>query len=164
MHGIVFAVDGTLLDSSSVDSTLYISAVEKVLGKVRFRKTWSEYEHVTDSGILDEILRDNALPRDPNVVATIKHAFVNGLRRHIKHCGPFREIPGALQFVRRMTGKFAYATGGWAASALLKLESAGFPTQGVPLSSADDSPQRCAIMQNALRELGPRGANYYYIE
>jgi beta-phosphoglucomutase-like phosphatase (HAD superfamily) len=162
MHAVVFDIDGTLLDSSSVDSTLYISAVEKVLGKVHIRGTWSEYEHVTDSGILAEILRDNALPRNSDTVATIKKAFVNSLRRHIKQHGPFKEIPGALEFVRGMSGNFAYATGGWAASALLKLESAGFPTKGVPLSSADDSPQRCAIMENALRQLGPCDTITYY--
>jgi len=162
MNGVVFDIDGTLLDSTSVDGTLYIAAVEKVLGKVRIRETWSQYEHVTDSGILDQILRDNGLTRDPNVIATIKNAFVDGLRGHIKQCGPFKEIPGALAFVRGMTRSFAYATGGWAASAVLKLESAGFPTLGVPLSSADDSPQRRAIMENALRQLGRCDTITYY--
>jgi len=162
MHGVVFDIDGTLLDSNSVDSALYVAAVEKVLGKVHIREAWSEYEHVTDSGILDQILRDNDLARDSNVIATIKDAFVNSLRSHIKQCGPFEEIPGALAFVRGMSGSFAYATGSWAASALLKLESAGFPTRGVPLSSADDSSQRSAIMRNALGHLGRCDTIAYY--
>jgi FMN phosphatase YigB (HAD superfamily) len=166
MHAIVFDIDGTLLDSNNADGALYIAAVEKVLGKVRIRENWGEYEHVTDSGILDQILRDNHLRRDPNVIATIKKTFVETLRRHIEVCGPFKEIPGALHFVRGMckvTGRsFAYATGSWAASALLKLESAGFPVEGVPLSSSDHSPQRRVIMENALRQLGPCDTVTYY--
>jgi FMN phosphatase YigB (HAD superfamily) len=166
MHAVVFDIDGTLLDSSDADGALYIAAIEKVLGKVRIRENWGEYDHVTDSGILDQILCDNALRRDPNVIVTIKNTFVEILRCHIEDCGPFKEFPGALEFVRGIceaTGRrFAYATGSWAASALLKLESAGFPVKGVPLSSSDHSPQRRAIMENALRQLGPCDTVTYY--
>jgi hypothetical protein len=38
----------------------------------------------------------------------------------------------------------------------MKLTSAGFPVQGIPISSADDSCERCRIMENALRLLGHR--------
>jgi beta-phosphoglucomutase-like phosphatase (HAD superfamily) len=166
MHAVVFDIDGTLLQSSDIDGELYTAAVEGVLGKVRIRENWGEYEHVTDSGILYQILRDNGLRRDPNVIATIKNTFIETLRCHIEDCGPFEEIPGALEFVRGLyeaTGRsFAYATGSWAASAFLKLESAGFPVKGVPLSSSDDFPQRRLIMENALRQLGPCDLVTYY--
>jgi phosphoglycolate phosphatase-like HAD superfamily hydrolase len=166
MHAVVFDIDGTLLQSSDADGALYIAAIQKVLGKVRIRENWGEYEHVTDSGILDQILRDNALGRDPNVIATIKNTFVETLRCHIEDYGPFKEVPGALKFLNDMyeatSRRFAYATGSWAAAALLKLESAGFPVKGVPLSSSDHSPQRRAIMENALRQLGPYDTVTYY--
>jgi hypothetical protein len=47
----------------------------------------------------------------------------------------------------------AYATGGWSASASIKLASAGFPLQGIPLASSDDYPDRESIMVHALNQL-----------
>ena len=158
MHAVIFDIDGTLLDSYGADGALYIAAVESVLGRVRIRESWGEYQHVTDSGILDAILQDNGLRRDPGILTTIKSKFVENLRCHIEEYGPFPEIPGARDFVRSICRaadrKCAYATGSWSASAVIKLESAGFPVQGVSLSSADDSHERRVIMEHALRQIG----------
>ena len=166
MHAAIFDVDGTLLDSNGADGELYIAAVERVLGHVRIRSNWGEYEHVTDSGILTEILLDNGIGEDHHIVAAIKSTFIEGLRRHIDAYGPFSEIPGARNFVSRLCGATdracAYATGCWSTSAVMKLESAGFPIQGVPISSADDSHERRAIMENALRKLGRCETVTYY--
>lgn len=157
MQAILFDIDGTLLESDDVDGELYIAAVEHALGKVRIRSSWGEYRHVSDAGILDEILVDNAITRDEHIIAAIKTDFVDRLRRHIEEFGPFAELPGAREFVRTLCSATdrvcGYATGGWSSAALLKLTSAGFPVNGVPLSSADDSPERCAIMQNAIQRL-----------
>ena len=166
MHAAIFDVDGTLLDSNGVDGELYIAAVETVLGPARIRSNWGEYEHVTDSGILKEILLDNGMRADHAIISAIKSAFIQSLRRHIGQYGPFPEIPGAREFVRGVCRagdrRCAYATGGWSAPALIKLESAGFPIEGVPIASADDSYERRAIMENALRQLGPCESVTYY--
>jgi|SRR5882672_7685580 len=166
MHAAIFDVDGTLLDSNGADGELYIAAVQSVLGGVRIRSNWGEYEHVTDSGILTEILLDNGISGDHHIVAAIKSTFIESLRRHIDTYGPFSEIPGARNFLSGLCGATdracAYATGCWSASALMKLESAGFPIQGVPISSADDSHERRAIMENALRQLGRCETVTYY--
>ena len=164
MHAAIFDIDGTLLDSNGPDGELYIAAVENVLGRVRIRSSWSEYEHVTDSGIPTEILLDNGFSADRHIVAAIKRTFVESVRRHIDTFGPFPEIPGARDFVRGLCGATAcaYATGCWSASALMKLESAGFPIKGVAMSSADDSHKRGAIMMNALHQLGRCETVTYY--
>jgi hypothetical protein len=67
------------------------------------------------------------------------------------------EIPGAREFVTGLRAsnshRIAYATGGWSASASIKLESAGFPLEGIPLASSDDYRGREAIMLHALDQL-----------
>ncbi len=58
---LIFDVDGTLVDSTGIDDALYKAAIRGVLGDVSLRRTWSEYERVTDAGLFREICRDNGL-------------------------------------------------------------------------------------------------------
>lgn len=158
MHAIIFDIDGTLLESAAADDALYRDAVSNVLGPVRFRETLEHYDYVTDSGILTQVLADNALPGDPDPSGPIRSRFVEMLRRHIQDNGPFPEIPGAKSVVQALleaeNHAVAIATGGWGDSARLKLESAGFPLNGIPLASADDARDRVEIMRIALGHLG----------
>jgi hypothetical protein len=125
---------------------------------VRLRGSWRDYRHVTDSGILDGILEDNGLPRTATILDAVRDYFVASLSRHIDAHGPFTEVAGARQFVNGLrtstSHRVAYATGGWSASASLKLGTAGFPLHGIPLASSDDQPERKSIMLRALKQLG----------
>ena len=167
MHAVLFDIDGTLLDSDVIDAELYMAAVRHVLGDVRLRGGWGEYERVTDTGILESILDDNGIARGDHVVDTVRTDFLRRVREHVRENGPFPEIPGARDFVLRLRATsdraFAYATGGWGVTAALKLGGAGFPLEGVPLLSSDDSPDRPEIMRRALRALGPafKSVTYY---
>ena len=58
--------------------------------------------------------------------------------------------------------RIAIATGGWRASALLKLESAGFKIDGIPLVTSDDSPIRVDIMRYALAKAGEGATSVTY--
>ena len=60
MHLIVFDVDGTLVESDEFDGVLYAKAVRDVLD-IDVDEDWSSYRHVTDSGILEEILDRHAV-------------------------------------------------------------------------------------------------------
>lgn len=167
MHAVVFDIDGTLLQSTSVDDALYKEAVRSVLGPVRLRPSLEEYDFVTDSGILQQILADNSFSTDLNSVSAIKANFVEALTAHISINGPFEEIPGAKRVLDRFRASeehsVAIATGGWRESAVLKLESAGFDLSGLPLATSDDSHERTTIMQIALSKLGAdfRSVTYY---
>ncbi len=162
MHAVILDIDGTLLDSNEVDDALYLAAVRKVLGQAKVRESWGLYRNVTDSGILEEILQDNVLSGSLALLTAVKNHFVESIRRHIEQAGPFTEIPGAREFVAQLrtsnSHSVAYATGGWSASASIKLESAGFPLQGIPLASSDDHPEREAIMIHALNQSVRAGA------
>lgn len=158
MKAIIFDIDGTLIESMSVDVELFFASINEVLGPVNARENLDDYEEVTDTGILAELLGDNGLSLENEVLASIQTTFVEGIRRHIDTKGPFPTIDGALDFfemARRSCGKrVAIATGGWRRSALLKLHSAGFDTDGIPVVTSDDSPSRVDIMRIALSRIG----------
>lgn len=158
MHAVVFDIDGTLLQSALVDDALYREAVRAVLGSVQFRPSLADYTHVSDAGILQEILTDNAIRHEHAVVDAIKAHFVGSLRSHLSANGPFPEVPGAGSMLRRLEDSLdhavAFATGGWRAAAQLKLDSTGLGEFGFPLASSDDAHERIAIMQIALASLG----------
>ena len=158
MHAVVFDIDGTLLQSADVDDALYRQAVRTVLGNVRFRPTLADYTHVSDSGILSEVLADNAVDHDMGIEEAIKTSFVAALRSHVANVGPFPEFPGASEMLRQLRDSaehaVAIATGGWRDSATLKLASAGLGDFGFPLASSDDALERAEIMRIALGRLG----------
>lgn len=158
MHAVIFDIDGTLLQSASVDDALYRASVTAVLGPVRFRPSLSDYDFVTDSGILSQVLNDNSLQPNPEQISGVKANFVEALSSHIRENGPFREVPGAKKMLDSLAASeihsVAIATGGWLDTALLKLESANFDLTHLPLATSDDHFERTEIMQLALSRLG----------
>ncbi len=166
MHAILFDIDGTLLESDAVDGRLFEDAIRAVLGDIRLRTDWNDYVHVTDSGLLREILGDNGMAYTVALEERVRSKFVALIDSHIQSHGPFREVPGARRFVEALsasaTHAVAFATGGWGATAEHKLRSAGFDVTGIPLRSSDDAIQRVEIMQAALQALGHRFESVTY--
>lgn len=158
LKAIIFDIDGTLVESMAVDTELYFAAIRAVLGPVRVRDDLHSYEHVTDNGILLQLVEDNGVPLDDAAAAAIQARFVNSLEAHIRSSGPFPTIDGAIPFFEKTRNaadtRVAIATGGWRKSALLKLDSAGFDIDGVPLVTSDDFPSRVDIMRCALASMG----------
>ena len=142
----------------SIDSKLYFSSVTTVLGPVEFREKLSDYDNVTDSGIISQLADDNKIHLEPSAIQSIQTLFVEGLVEHIQASGPFPVIHGASQTIDKLSRStdhcVAIATGGWRKSALLKLKSSGFDIDGIPLVSCDESPARTEIMSIALASLG----------
>lgn len=153
-HAHVFDVDGTLLESFETDARLFVMAVRNVLGVIDVSTDWSAYPHVTDQGALREIMRVNGITPQLELLEATKQEFVALLREHIDAKGPFREIPGARDFISRLVESehhyVAYATGGWRESAVIKLESAGFPLDGIQLSTSSEHEDRVSIMRAAI--------------
>ena len=158
LHAVIFDIDGTLLESASVDDALYKDAVVSVLGDVRFRVSLADYDYVSDAGILAQVLEDNGMTLVSDDILAIKSHFVRSLRNHISDHGPFPEVAGAGRILESLyTSKehcVAIATGGWRESAQLKLASAGLDRFGFPLATSDDAFDRKEIMRIALDMLG----------
>lgn len=157
MDAVIFDIDGTLLQSAAVDDDLYNEAVRTVIHDAKIRPTLTDYDFVSDSGILSQIFLDNAVVEEDALVEEIKQNFVGLLTDHMTAHGPFPELPGARHFLQNFVSssshEVAIATGGWRPSALLKLESAGFADLAVPVATSDDAKDRKEIMRIALSHI-----------
>jgi FMN phosphatase YigB (HAD superfamily) len=166
VHAIIFDIDGTLLHSAAVDDALFREAVKVVFGRVRLRPSLHDYDFVTDTGVLSQIMTDNDIPAKRDYEDEIKAHFVDLLRGHVESNGPFIEIPGASDLLSSLrespSHAVAIATGGWRESAELKLESAGFDYSDFPLATSNDHHERTGIMEIALSQLGARFESVTY--
>ena len=166
-HAVIFDIDDTLLHSMSADDRLYRKAIRAIVGNVRFRDQLADYEHVSDTGILYQVLVDNAIEVNPTTLESIKEAFLGSLEHYVEEHGPFQEIDGARAMIQRLRASadhnVALATGCWRRSAELKLGTAGFDIADLPLATADDAIAREALMQTALGALpeGPESITYF---
>ena len=165
MHLIVFDVDGTLVESDEFDGVLYAQAVRDVLG-IEVDENWSGYRHVTDSGILNEILDRHTVEVDRSAAhASVKSEFVALVAAYLADRGDrLPEVPGARAFVNRLNAHpavcVAVATGGWNETAVMKLRAIGLDPETLTLSSGSDAISRVEIMQIAAdRALAGRPAD-----
>lgn len=153
----MFDIDGTLLQSEHFDGQCYQQAIFEVLGQP-LDTDWTRYEHVSDSGILDQHLRELGLESGHDAIkADVKRLFSAKIARHLER-EPARPIAGAVEFIRRLRGiensSLCIATGGWRETALLKLASASIDVDGLPLASASDHYSRIEIMKIAATQAG----------
>lgn len=165
-HAIIFDIDGTLIDSSAEDDRIYRESVLHVLGDVRLRDGLADYDRVTDSGILLQILADNNLPPENSTIESVMNAFFERMQAYINSVGPFEEVSGARAVLRRIANskehRLAFATGGWRRSAQMKLSSAGFKIGDAPLATSDDAIERTGIMRAALSAIDEECASVTY--
>ncbi|HEY9183237.1 MAG TPA: HAD family hydrolase [Gammaproteobacteria bacterium] len=152
MHLVMFDIDGTL----------YADAVREVTGVVLDQR-WGRYEHVSDSGILEQVLRDSWFDRDRDALAArVQELFVGRVREHLERAAEtVREIAGAKRLIERLRAlpnvRIAIATGGWEPTALLKLAHVGIDVGALGFASSSDARARTDIMRLAA-ERALRGA------
>lgn len=164
MHLVMFDIDGTLVDSAGFDADLYAQAVEGVLG-IAVDRTWDAYEHVSDSGILEQLLRDARFDSDRAAVAArVQQRFVRLIRDYVeREPAAVREIAGAKRLVERLLElpdvRVAIATGGWEPTARLKLQHVGIDAGGLGFASSSDARARTDIMRLAAQR-ALDGASY----
>ena len=166
MHHVMFDVDGTLVESFKFDEECYLDAVYSVVGS-KPDNDWAGYSNVTDSGILEQYLAEKGLQRHRDeILVRVKSAFVSNIEAYLLS-SPAKQVSGAAQFLSYLRERddvsLSIATGGWGETALLKLESAGIDTTGVPMTSSNDHFSRTEIMRLALQKAGvPPGYNLNY--
>ena len=161
MHHVMFDIDGTLVKSYDLDSRCFIDSIKEVTG-IYVDSNWSKYRHVTDSGILEEIIDVNEITNKQEIQAKVKSVFIEKLEQSIAN-EPVQEIPGAASFLKLLNSMgdvvVSLATGGWYESAVLKLRSAGIESSSIPFASSNDNVSRTEIMKTAVSRIA-NGKSY----
>ncbi|HEX6200249.1 MAG TPA: HAD family hydrolase [Thermoanaerobaculia bacterium] len=154
----VFDLDGTLALTNQVDGRCYLAAFREALDLGGFDGDWSLFPHRTDSGIGRELYR-RCLGRPPEAAELdrTRARFVELLEEALElDAAAFQPVPGAPALLDALPGHgwaVALATGGWRASAELKLRAAGLEAvlrDSLPLVSGDDGISRREIVEGAL--------------
>ncbi len=155
----IFDVDGTLVDTTALDEACYLTALQKVFDLQISEQGWSwdREPNVTDSGLLESVVnrRRGSSPSAQERLA-FERTFV-GLVKSALEEKPARQIVGAGALLEALQGapdwEVAFATGGFASSARLKLVSAGLAGEalggGPRLVGCDHSPVRSEIVARA---------------
>jgi phosphoglycolate phosphatase-like HAD superfamily hydrolase len=154
MNLVAFDVDGTLTKTFAVDGECYLQAFADSFGITNINDNWSDYEHVTDLGVMQQVF-EQRLGRAPGSeeIARFVNCFVGLLQQRYNVAGDsFGEIAGASAFLTRLPEfhwAAAIATGGWERSARFKMAAAGIRAN-LPAAFAEDGPARSAIAQKAI--------------
>ncbi len=155
MQLAIFDIDGTLTDTNAADNACFLQAFEESLGIRDIDTDWTSYRYSTDSGIVSEILEKHRGRADAKDVEVLRTRFVQLLEERFK-TRPLQPIPGAPDLLRRLAAEpgwtYAIATGGWRASALLKLRTVRVEIDGVPFASSDQAYSRVAILESVIDE------------
>ena len=155
MHLVMFDIDGTLVDSAGFDTELYVEAVREVLD-VEIDSDWNKYEHVSDSGILDEVLRAVRLDGEHADARRARPAAFHRSRPRLR-CSerPARSARSPARSAsssgcsRLQNVRVGVATGGWQPTAQLKLAQVGIGVERLGFASSSDALARTDIMQLA---------------
>ncbi|KXI22044.1 HAD family hydrolase [Photobacterium sanguinicancri] len=151
MNLFLLDVDGTLVNSSALDQHCLTQAIEDVLG-IKVDPDWSQYQHVTDSGVLDEVIKKHSITESRFLVHRKVEARYLALMREemAEHPHAQYEISGAKDFIHHLAQRddihVGIATGGWESAAKLKLRAVGIDTSMLTFASSSDAMSRTEIM------------------
>ena len=156
MKLLVFDLDGTLTKTNAVDEECFVQAFADVF-RIRDVKTrWSEYDHVTDVGVLQQVFQNtfSRLPQRHEIVR-FAECFAGLLDdRHSAGLDVFDQIPGAASLLLNLAShsewRVAIATGCLEVSAKVKIRASLLPANDIPAAFAEDGPSREAIVRTAV--------------
>lgn len=166
---ILFDVDGTLTATGDSDMRCYSAAYTKTFGYTMPSHDWHDYTHVTDSGVLGEMLEaergefvtDKEIQRfEEALVAELETEFAAAPEG-------FAEVPGARRLIEAVArdDRFAFslATGCLRGSALFKLAKIGIDAASFAGGFANDSFSREDIARKAIERANTNTDDIVYI-
>lgn len=154
----IFDIDGTLTRTNEVDDECFVRAFAASHQITDIETDWTKYKHVTDSGLVSEILNAK-LKRPPNEkdFLAFKNRFIENLNEFASGDETlFAEVPNAKRMLEKLAREkdwaIALATGSYFDSAKLKLAKAKININDFPNATADDAVSREEILQTAIEK------------
>ena len=157
----VFDIDGTLCQTSGLDDACWRTAAHDVLGVEEMSTDWSHYPHSTDESIACALIREHhGVEPARALLDRLRDHFVDLLEQaHARDPDCIKSTPGARRLLSALSEQshpLAIATGGWTASARLKLGHSGIDWKGIPSAFACDAHPREDIISLAIRRAADR--------
>jgi beta-phosphoglucomutase-like phosphatase (HAD superfamily) len=167
MHLVVFDIDGTLTDTNLVDGKCYWRVIREVLRLSGEQPEWSNFHHVTDIGIAEELsVRHHRRPLsslDIEAMGSYLTALLDiALARKDANV---LQIPGASEILSALSKSselaVALATGGLRRPGELKLSRAALPFKLLPFASSNDAISRADILRIAAGRAADKHATQF---
>lgn len=167
MRIILFDIDGTLTATTNADNGCYERAFEKAFGFPIPTTDWHCYKHVTDIGIIQEVMKNTGRkPAPKDAINRFEEIYEGELAASFaRHPAGFIEVPGAralLDTLRERGVPAALATGGMRRTALFKLRQIGVDGAAMPGAFANDAISRADIALTAIRRSGVTPSDVVY--
>ncbi len=160
----IFDLDGTLVQSVEFDDVLYQEAIVEVIGRDDFDTRWESYTHVTDTGLLIELLARLGVSATNKIISGVRTVYIRKVKAYLETGALCHPMPGAKEALSVLDAagiKYGVATGGWGETARAKLKYAGIEVPAV-LCSSDDSISRTGIMEHCANRLGAQASSVVY--
>ena len=102
MRLVMFDLDGTLMESNTLDARCFSKAVASITGDGNIETDWSHYRYVTDQGIMAELLsRAFGRPASPGEIQTVRTRIHQAMLCEIAtNGGRVFPVPGAVGLIR----------------------------------------------------------------
>ena len=162
MKLVIFDIDGTLAHTTGVDDACFAKAIFDVFS-IRLENTdWSGFPHVTDTGMAHEIYKMQfGVAPSEELVEQLRVRFVELIDEEMKsRPGLFNEVKGARDIFAELCGREGYAvgiaTGGWRATASIKLDAIKIDHRNVPFYTTDDHYCRRNITELVIEDVKRR--------
>ena len=155
MNVLVFDIDGTLTETNRVDGEYFKAAIRAAFPDYAL-DSFRGFTEFTDTAILGDICQELGAPDYGAIERVVHDHFLAGLDAAVRsEPEAFSAVVGATEIFAeaRLHGWIpAVATGGWRASAELKLSTARIPMTGVPLATSSERARRVEIIELAVAE------------
>ncbi|MFA6239395.1 MAG: HAD family hydrolase [Candidatus Hydrogenedentales bacterium] len=169
MRLILFDIDGTLTATTEADNGCYDRAFLRAFGIPLPTTDWHAYTHVTDVGILREVVEPIwGRSVTQSEIDAFESAYLDEIERAFEsNPEGFEEVPGARELLQTLQNTegvaIALATGGMRRTALFKLSKIGIDGALLPGGFANDAISRADIARVAAKRSGVYANDTVYV-